>query len=60
MLTAIQVGEVFLNLVPLNLNSLTESGMNFDLFKMAVLYMALIAYEQCDAKLKPINKVISF
>ena len=51
------MGEVFLNLVPLNLNSLTESGMNFELFKKAIICMAFIAYKHCDAKLKPVNKV---
>jgi len=57
LLTAIQVGEVFLNLVPLNLQSLSESGMSFELFKRAVLYMAFIAYQRCHEALKPVSKV---
>jgi hypothetical protein len=43
-----------------DVSEIDVSGAARALFKMAVLYMALIAYEQCDAKLKPVNKVISF
>lgn len=57
LLTAIQVGEVYLNLVPLSPQTLSEAGMGFELFKRAVLYMAFIAYQHCHEALKPVNKV---
>lgn len=44
LLTAVQVGEVFLNLVPLNRDAKCESGMTFDLFLKALVYMAFVAF----------------
>lgn len=57
LLTAIQVGEIFLNIVPLNLETKSEVGMSFDMFCRAIIYMAFLAYRDVDARITPANKV---
>jgi len=57
LLTAIQVGEIFLNIVPLNLETKSEVGMSFDMFCRAIIYMAFLAYRDVDARITPASKV---
>jgi hypothetical protein len=57
LLTAIQVGEIFLNVVPLNTEAKSECGMNFELFLRSLLYMAAVAYRDSDPRITQLNKV---
>jgi hypothetical protein len=56
-MTAIQVGEIYLNIIPLNSETKGESGMNFDLFCQVLLYMACVAYRDVDCRVRQENKV---
>jgi hypothetical protein len=58
LLTAIQVGEVYLNCVPLDSVTRSLKGMNFDTFCLSIVYMAAIAYRELDCAEVPMhNKV---
>jgi hypothetical protein len=57
LLTAVQVGEVFLNLVPLNSDFKAESGLSLDLFLRALVYLAFVAYRDVPSSVSPENKV---
>ena len=58
LLTAIQVGEVFLNTVTMDYEHKRIEGMTLDQFMSAILQMALIAYRDCDKSVTAKNKVM--
>lgn len=60
LLTAIQIGEIYLNLVPLHPETKTESGMTFDLFCQSIIYMAYVAYRDVDPRVPVQDKVRFF
>lgn len=61
LLTAIQVGEIFLNVVPLNSTEISSKaaggseslGMTFEHFLRSLLYMAFIAYRDSPPSVTP-------
>ena len=57
LLSAFQVGEVFLGLIPFSATSTSESSINFNNFCHALLYMALLAYSDCDSKVTVVEKL---
>lgn len=59
LLTAIEVGEIFLNLVPLPAPGAkhSELSMTFDLFLRALIYMSQVAYRDAAKEIEPQNKV---
>lgn len=56
LLTAIQVGDIFLNCVPLDPQTKLVKGMTFGMFSTAVLTMAMVAYKENDACVSAANK----
>ena len=58
LLTAIQVGEVFLNTVTMNYDDKRIEGMTLEQFMSALLQMALIAYRDCDKSVPAKNQVM--
>lgn len=60
LLTAIQIGEIFLNIAPFTTDLKFEVGMNFDMFCKAILYMAFVAYREADPRVNAANKVGSY
>lgn len=52
LLTAVQVGEVYLNIVPLH-----DAGMSFDLFLRALVYMSFVAYRDVPSAVSADSKV---
>jgi hypothetical protein len=61
LLTAIQVGEIFLNIVPFSAGETTSSevGMNVDMFCTAIVHMAAIGYRDCVQEITLQSKVFS-
>eukprot|EP01034_Spumella_vulgaris_P031442 gene31442-38834_t len=58
LLTAIQVGEIFLNIVPFNAEaSSSEIGMSVDMFCAAIVHMAAIGYRDCVSEITLQSKV---
>lgn len=58
LLTAIQVGEIFLNCVPLDFASKSMKGMSFELFGKALTQLAVTAYRDADSTITLKNKVM--
>jgi hypothetical protein len=58
LLTAIQVGEIYLNCVPLDFSSKTMKGMSFDLFCKSLTQLAVCAYRDVDSNITLRNKVL--
>lgn len=56
LLTAVQVGEIFLNIVPLHHDFKCESGMSLDLFYRALVYMSFVAYRDVPPSVSPENR----
>ncbi len=58
LLTAIEVGEIFLNVVPLQSEfKYLELGMNFDMFQQVLIYLAMVAFRDCGPEIEPQYKV---
>jgi hypothetical protein len=57
LLTAIQVGEVYLNCVSLDPVTRALKGMNFETFCMSLICMSAIAYRDADPSVPMQNKV---
>jgi hypothetical protein len=59
LLTAIQVGEIFLNIVPLSTEGKGGDclGMSYDSFLRAIMYMAFVAYRDVHPSVTTANKV---
>jgi hypothetical protein len=57
LLTGIQAGEVYLAVVPLDLDVCTTRGMNFTQFCQAVVAMALTGYRDCAPGVTALSKV---
>ena len=57
LLTAIQVGEIFLNCVSLDPVTRTLKHMNFETFCHSIISMAAAAYRDCDPSVPMQNKV---
>ena len=57
LLTGIQAGEVYLAVVPLDLESCTTKGMNFTQFCQALVCMALTGYRDCASSVSALSKV---
>jgi len=57
LLTAIQVGEIYLNIVPFNFELKAMCGMSFDMFCQSILALASVAYRDCSPLVPPADKV---
>lgn len=59
LLTAIQVGDIFLNIVPINTEGKggDSLGMSFDHFLQAIMYMSFVAYRDVQQSVTVANKV---
>jgi hypothetical protein len=56
LLTAIQVGEIYLSTTPLSPHSREVSGMSFENFTHALLLMAFLAYREAERSASPACK----
>jgi hypothetical protein len=59
LLTAVQTGEIFLNLASPSSGSSAELGLSLELFYRALVYMALVAYRDAQDVITPERKVKS-
>lgn len=57
LLTAIQVGEIFLNCVALDPDTKSLKGMNFETFCTSLIHMSAVAYRDADPTIPLENKV---
>eukprot|EP00981_Chlorochromonas_danica_P006343 scaffold1365_cov163-Ochromonas_danica.AAC.33 len=57
LLTAVQVGEIFLNLAPLHVDGPREAGLTSELFLRALTYMSFVAYRDLPASVTAENKI---
>ena len=58
LLTGIQTGDVYLSVVPLDLELKTTKGMNFNQFCQILICMSIVAYRDISYVTTPVNKVI--
>lgn len=57
LLTAIQAGEVYLSVVPVDIDVCTTRGMNFTQFCQGIICMAIAGYRDCAPEVTTLNKV---